>query len=226
MIMADFEIVFERKPTAEQAELAARLMLPHTFFCYRNEPRYTRDEDDDDEDFEVAVRSLKGKLYPDAVGDHDAGAATKTQNHKEEENSDDDNDDEAVNHVELPSVEENEEEILFNEWTKLFLWDCDVNKWKSCGAGHIKVLLHPVKKRYRVFMCREGDEKLLVNHCITRSTHPKPVSTNANALSWMDEDHSDGDAEGQQFAAKFKTRDLADSLRKTLTDCQCHMIGK
>ncbi|XP_026126841.1 E3 SUMO-protein ligase RanBP2-like isoform X2 [Carassius auratus] len=52
-----------------------------------------------DEDFEVAVRSLKGKLYPDAVGDHDAGAAIETQNHREEENSDDD--DEAVNHTEM-----------------------------------------------------------------------------------------------------------------------------
>uniref|UniRef100_A0A672Q0Q4 RanBD1 domain-containing protein n=1 Tax=Sinocyclocheilus grahami TaxID=75366 RepID=A0A672Q0Q4_SINGR len=110
----------------------------------------------------------------------DAGAATETQNHEEEENNDDDDDDEEVNHVELPSVEENEEEILFNEWTKLFLWDCDINKRKSCGAGDIKMLFHPVNKRYRVFMCQEGDKKVLVNHCITRTTHPKPMS-NANA---------------------------------------------
>ncbi|XP_016113467.1 E3 SUMO-protein ligase RanBP2-like [Sinocyclocheilus grahami] len=216
---ADAEIVFERKPTVEQAKLAARLMLPHTFFCYRNEPGYASDEDDDDEDFEAAVRSLKGKLYPDAVDGHDAGAATETQNHEEEENNDDDDDDEEV---ELPSVEENEEEILFNEWTKLFLWDCDINKRKSCGAGDIKMLFHPVNKRYRVFMCQEGDKKVLVNHCITRTTHPKPMS-NANARSWTAEDYSDGDAVVQQFAAKFKTPDLADSFSKTLTDCQCRM---
>lgn len=43
----DIEIVFERKPTREQAELAARLMLPPTFFCYKNSPGYISDEDSD-----------------------------------------------------------------------------------------------------------------------------------------------------------------------------------
>ncbi|KAK2904621.1 hypothetical protein Q8A67_006420 [Cirrhinus molitorella] len=216
---ADVEMVFERKPTAEQTQLAARLMLPHTFFCYRNQPGYISNEDDDDEDFEVAVKSLKGKLYPDAVDGCDAGAATETQNHKEE----DDDDDEAVNYLELPSFEENEEEILFSEWTKLFLWDCDNNKWKSSGAGDIKILFHRVRKRYRVFMSQETDKKLCANHCITRSTHPKTLKTNANALSWTAADYSDGDGLIQQFAAKFKTPVLADSFRKTLIDCQCRM---
>lgn len=45
---ADVQIVFERKPTADQAELAAGLMLPHTFFCYRNDPGHASHEDDDD----------------------------------------------------------------------------------------------------------------------------------------------------------------------------------
>ncbi|ROK36397.1 E3 SUMO-protein ligase RanBP2 [Anabarilius grahami] len=109
----DVEIIFERKPTREQAELAARLMLPSTFFCYKNDPRYTSDDENDasdskalrddygqisvqvsgprplgyimlhvfhslcctDEDFETAVRNLKGKLYPDGAdgaSDHDS----------------------------------------------------------------------------------------------------------------------------------------------------------
>ncbi|XP_052420523.1 RANBP2-like and GRIP domain-containing protein 5/6 isoform X11 [Carassius gibelio] len=71
----DIEIVFERKPTREQAELAARLMLPPTFFCYKNSPGYISDEDSDDEDFESAVRNLKGKLYvdgADGASDHDS----------------------------------------------------------------------------------------------------------------------------------------------------------
>uniref|UniRef100_A0A8C1X395 RanBD1 domain-containing protein n=1 Tax=Cyprinus carpio TaxID=7962 RepID=A0A8C1X395_CYPCA len=70
--------------------------------------------------------------------------------------------------VELPSVEENEEETLFSEWTKLFLRDCDVNKWKSCGAGDIKVLFHPVKKRY-----------LYLLHWYTQSYHFKNANTSA-----------------------------------------------
>lgn len=43
----DIEIVFEVKPTREQAELAARLMLPPTFFCYKNRQGYVSEEDSD-----------------------------------------------------------------------------------------------------------------------------------------------------------------------------------
>lgn len=43
----DVEIIFERKPTREQEELAARLMLPPTFFCYKNDPGYVSDDDND-----------------------------------------------------------------------------------------------------------------------------------------------------------------------------------
>ncbi|XDV31404.1 hypothetical protein PO909_034098, partial [Leuciscus waleckii] len=71
----DVEIIFERTPTREQAELAARLMLPTAFFCYKNVPGYVSDDDNDDEDFETAVRNLKGKLYPDGAdgaSDHDS----------------------------------------------------------------------------------------------------------------------------------------------------------
>ncbi|KAM4730719.1 E3 SUMO-protein ligase RanBP2 [Anableps anableps] len=62
---SDVEIVYVREPTAEQAALARKLMLPLTFFCYKNEPSYTSDDEPDDEDFESAVRALNGKLYPD-----------------------------------------------------------------------------------------------------------------------------------------------------------------
>uniref|UniRef100_A0A3B5QTR2 E3 SUMO-protein ligase RanBP2 n=1 Tax=Xiphophorus maculatus TaxID=8083 RepID=A0A3B5QTR2_XIPMA len=65
---SDVEIVFVREPTAEQAALARKLLLPLTFFCYKNEPGYTSDDEPDDEDFEAAVRALNGKLYPDAPG--------------------------------------------------------------------------------------------------------------------------------------------------------------
>ncbi|XP_016097614.1 E3 SUMO-protein ligase RanBP2 [Sinocyclocheilus grahami] len=71
----DIKIVFELKPTIEQAELAASLMLPPTFFCYKNHPGYVSDDDGDDEDFESAVRDLKGKLYADGAdgaSDHDS----------------------------------------------------------------------------------------------------------------------------------------------------------
>ncbi|KAM9709165.1 E3 SUMO-protein ligase RanBP2 isoform 1-T1 [Menidia menidia] len=62
---SEVEVVYVREPTAEQAALAKKLQLPLTFFCYKNEPGYTSDDETDDEDYDSAVKALNGKLYPD-----------------------------------------------------------------------------------------------------------------------------------------------------------------
>lgn len=43
---SDVEIVFEQQPTPEQADLAQKLMLPPTFFTYKNKPGYVSDDSD------------------------------------------------------------------------------------------------------------------------------------------------------------------------------------
>ncbi|XP_004844573.1 E3 SUMO-protein ligase RanBP2 isoform X3 [Heterocephalus glaber] len=58
-------IVYELTPTPEQRALAARLQLPPTFFCYKNRPDYVSEDEENDEDFEMAVKKLNGKLYLD-----------------------------------------------------------------------------------------------------------------------------------------------------------------
>ncbi|XP_049713049.1 E3 SUMO-protein ligase RanBP2-like isoform X1 [Elephas maximus indicus] len=58
-------IVYELTPTPEQKALASKLKLPPTFFCYKNKPDYVSEEEEDDEDFETAVKKLNGKLYLD-----------------------------------------------------------------------------------------------------------------------------------------------------------------
>lgn len=45
----EVEIVYVREPTAEQAALAKKLLLPLTFFCYQNEPGYASDDETDGE---------------------------------------------------------------------------------------------------------------------------------------------------------------------------------
>ncbi|XP_048208454.1 ranBP2-like and GRIP domain-containing protein 4 isoform X2 [Perognathus longimembris pacificus] len=62
---ADVLIVYELTPTPEQKALATKLKLPPTFFCYKNRPDYVSEEEEDDEDFEMAVKKLNGKLYLD-----------------------------------------------------------------------------------------------------------------------------------------------------------------
>ncbi|XP_029460448.1 E3 SUMO-protein ligase RanBP2-like [Rhinatrema bivittatum] len=62
----DVVIVYELTPTPEQEALAESLFLPKTFFCYKNRPDYISDGvEDDDEDFDTAVKKLNGRLYPD-----------------------------------------------------------------------------------------------------------------------------------------------------------------
>lgn len=46
---SEVEVVYVREPTAEQAALARKLLLPLTFFCYQNEPDYTSDDQSDGE---------------------------------------------------------------------------------------------------------------------------------------------------------------------------------
>uniref|UniRef100_A0A452J4I4 Uncharacterized protein n=1 Tax=Gopherus agassizii TaxID=38772 RepID=A0A452J4I4_9SAUR len=66
---SDVLIVYELTPTPGQRALADSLKLPSTFFCYKNKPGYLS-EDDDDEDYEMAVKKLNGKLYPDDPKEH------------------------------------------------------------------------------------------------------------------------------------------------------------
>ncbi|XP_062066043.1 E3 SUMO-protein ligase RanBP2 isoform X3 [Lepus europaeus] len=61
----DVLIVYELTPTPDQKALATELKLPPTFFCYKNRPDYVSEEEEDDEDFETAVKKLNGKLYLD-----------------------------------------------------------------------------------------------------------------------------------------------------------------
>ncbi|XP_042593541.1 E3 SUMO-protein ligase RanBP2-like [Cyprinus carpio] len=151
-----------------------------------------------------------------------------TQNEEKEEGRDDDSDEihfEPI--VSLPEVEvksgEEDEEILFKERAKLYRWDRELNQWKERGVGDIKILCHPVKKRYRVVMRREQVLNVCANHTISPSIELKPMNISANALVWTATDYSEGVGKVEQLAAKFKTPELAESFRRAFTDCQTHM---
>ncbi|XP_053561416.1 E3 SUMO-protein ligase RanBP2 [Bombina bombina] len=151
-----------------------------------------------------------------------------SQNQKENE----DNDEEEVHNdevhfepiVSLPEVEvksgEEDEEILFKERTKLYRWDRDSNQWKERGVGEIKILFHCEKKYYRVLMRREQVFKVCANHVISKTIKLNPLSTSSNALVWIATDYSDGEGRVEQFAARFKTQELADSFQMKFEECQ------
>ncbi|XP_073672620.1 E3 SUMO-protein ligase RanBP2-like [Garra rufa] len=173
------------------------------------------------------------KDYP--FGWSGAGAtvfrSTATHNEAEEEGSDDKTPHNDEIHFELivslPEVKvrsgEEDEEILFKERAKLYRWDHEINQWKERGVGNIKILFHPVKKRYRMLMRREQVLKVCANHIISQSIELKPMNTSANALVWTATDYSEGDGKVEQLAAKFKNPELAESFRRMFTDCQSRM---
>ncbi|XP_054447996.1 E3 SUMO-protein ligase RanBP2-like isoform X2 [Pteronotus mesoamericanus] len=76
-------IVYELTPTPEHKALASKLKLPPTFFCYKNRPDYVSEEEEDDEDFETAVKKLNGKLYLDDSEKYKPLEKNLTENEKE-----------------------------------------------------------------------------------------------------------------------------------------------
>ncbi|KAE8625397.1 hypothetical protein XENTR_v10006259 [Xenopus tropicalis] len=89
-ISSDVLIVYEVTPTPEQKALAEMLLLPLTFFCYKNNPGYVSDESDiDDEDFETAVKNLNGILYPEDKKDK---ASAQLSGHSKEPTAESDQD--------------------------------------------------------------------------------------------------------------------------------------
>uniref|UniRef100_A0A8C3SWT4 RAN binding protein 2 n=1 Tax=Chelydra serpentina TaxID=8475 RepID=A0A8C3SWT4_CHESE len=79
---SDVLIVYELTPTPGQRALADSLKLPSTFFCYKNKPGYLSEEDDD-EDYEMAVKKLNGKLYPDDPKEHKTSKDPVQENERE-----------------------------------------------------------------------------------------------------------------------------------------------
>lgn len=74
---SDVLFVYAVTPTSEQRKLAEQLLLPPTFFCYKNKPGYVSDENDvDDEDFESAVKKLNGHLYQENKRERNRPAAS------------------------------------------------------------------------------------------------------------------------------------------------------
>ncbi|MFT7808041.1 ranBP2-like and GRIP domain-containing protein 4 [Arapaima gigas] len=86
--LEEVQITYVREPTLQQAELARKLKLPLTFFCYKNKPGYLSDDEEDDDDFKTAVRKLNGKLYPDPPQKGAAAQQIVTVSHEPGKTSD------------------------------------------------------------------------------------------------------------------------------------------
>uniref|UniRef100_A0A2R5LK59 Putative nucleoporin n=1 Tax=Ornithodoros turicata TaxID=34597 RepID=A0A2R5LK59_9ACAR len=115
---------------------------------------------------------------------------------------------------------EEEEETLFDERAKLFRFDPDSKEWKERGIGQLKILKHPQTGVCRILMRRDQVLKLCANHRILPEMKLGPMSSGSRAWAWSAQDYSDGSLRDEQLAARFKTKEQADSFKAAFEKCQ------
>uniref|UniRef100_A0A672FXB4 E3 SUMO-protein ligase RanBP2 n=1 Tax=Salarias fasciatus TaxID=181472 RepID=A0A672FXB4_SALFA len=121
--------------------------------------------------------------------------------------------------VDLVTGEE-DEQVLYSQRVKLFRFDAGTSQWKERGVGVLKFLKNTTNGRLRVLMRREQVLKVCANHWITTTMNLKPLAGSDKAWIWMANDFSDGDANLEQLAAKFKSPELAAEFKQKFEECQ------
>ncbi|XP_019643944.1 PREDICTED: E3 SUMO-protein ligase RanBP2-like isoform X2 [Branchiostoma belcheri] len=125
--------------------------------------------------------------------------------------------------VELITGEE-DERVLYQQRAKLFRWDKGTNQWKERGVGNIKFLQHKTTKRIRIIMRRDQVLKVCANHFITTDMTLKPNAGSERSWVWNAMDCSDEEPAFEQFAARFKTAEVAEEFHKRFEQCQAMLI--
>ncbi|CAH1267227.1 RANBP2 [Branchiostoma lanceolatum] len=127
----------------------------------------------------------------------------------------------------LTKENQKEEEIMFQQTAKLFLWESDRTDWKELGAGDLKILRHNVTGKARVLMWSDGTYSVQANHYITADmnlVHDKIGGE--NALVWSGIDAADGSRKEAFFAAAFCEPDAATVYKKVFKRCVARETAK
>ncbi|XP_050685892.1 E3 SUMO-protein ligase RanBP2-like isoform X2 [Eriocheir sinensis] len=121
--------------------------------------------------------------------------------------------------VEVKTGEEGEE-VLFCERSKLFRYDKDTKEWKERGVGELKILRNSASGKVRVLMRRDQVLKVCANHFITPGIKVTPMVSSDKTWIWAAQDFADEEVRQQQFAARFKTQELALSFKEAFEKAQ------
>ncbi|XP_077972662.1 E3 SUMO-protein ligase RanBP2-like isoform X1 [Styela clava] len=119
-------------------------------------------------------------------------------------------------HVEIITGEE-DEQILFGNRAKLYMFHKEAKQWKERGVGDIKILQHISTFKVRVLMRREQVLKVCLNHYVQPEIKLSfKEQTSAKTLLWTATDFSDSEkpaGETLQFALRFKNPDTASAFK-------------
>ncbi|KAK2144531.1 hypothetical protein LSH36_748g00018, partial [Paralvinella palmiformis] len=125
--------------------------------------------------------------------------------------------------VQLPEVVdlktgEEEEEKLFCQRAKLYRFDN--GQWKERGVGEMKILRNENTGRLRLLMRREQVLKVVCNHYLTADMVLKPLQTSETTWCWYAVDHTENEPKNEQFALRFKSKELAAVFKEKFIECQ------
>ncbi|CAL4133606.1 unnamed protein product, partial [Meganyctiphanes norvegica] len=115
--------------------------------------------------------------------------------------------------VEVKTGEE-DEQVLFEERSKLFRW-CD-KEWKERGTGTMKLLHNPSQCSVRVLMRRDQTFKICANHLISVDMDLKPQKGSDKVWIWPAQIYNHSLLVFMEFFAKYREREVAIVLSKEL----------
>ncbi|XP_077972668.1 E3 SUMO-protein ligase RanBP2-like isoform X2 [Styela clava] len=119
-------------------------------------------------------------------------------------------------HVEIITGEE-DEQILFRNRAKLYMFHKETKQWKERGVGDIKILQHFSTYKVRVLMRREQVLKVCLNHFVQPEIKLSfKEQTSPKTLLWTATDFSDSEkpaGETLQFALRFENPDTASAFK-------------
>ena len=114
---------------------------------------------------------------------------------------------------------------LFKHRAKLFRFDFDSKQWKEHGVGEMRLSHNPETSYCRVIMRRDQVLKLCANHPVMPDIELKPHVMSSTSWLWVAvADYSEGEPQMQQFAVKFKSKEIADEFKRVFQDCQKRIV--
>lgn len=122
--------------------------------------------------------------------------------------------------VEVKTGEE-DEEVAYSHRAKLFRYDTPTKQWKERGLGDIKLLKHRQTGKLRLVMRREQVLKLCLNHSVNFDFELKEKGE--KGWMWTAADYSENKIDYEQFAALFKTAQIAGEFKEAIYKAKANL---
>ncbi len=121
--------------------------------------------------------------------------------------------------VDVSTGEENEQ-VLFSHWAKLYPYDKDLSLWKERGIGNLKLLQHYETKCVRLVMRRDQVLKMCANHWIASNMKLEPMKGAEKAWIWSAFDFAEGQGKVEQLAVRFKLQETANAFKEVFEEAK------